>query len=128
MIAINGFGPIEHERIIPQDDLFPVVRDKYPVSAGHSLLIVKRYVARFQELTTDEKSRLMTWVDWCIAHLEHTLQPRPDGFNVGLNDGPAAGQTVQQFHLHVIPRYRGDVHDPRGGVRSVIPERAKYWT
>ena len=127
MIAINGFGTIERERILAEDNLFLVVRDKYPVSPGHSLLIVKRVAARFQELTADEKARVITWVDWCIAHLERTLQPQPDGFNVGLNDGPAAGQTVQQFHVHVIPRYRGDVPDPRGGVRFVIPERAKYW-
>jgi len=128
MIAMNGFGTIESDRILAEDDLFVVARDKYPVSPGHSLVIVKRVVACFQELTPDEKLRLMTWIDWCIAHLERTLQPRPDGFNVGLNDGPAAGQTVQQVHMHVIPRYRGDVLDPRGGVRFVIPEKARYWT
>lgn len=125
---MNGFGTIESDRILAEDDLFVVARDKYPVSPGHSLVIVKRVVACFQELTPDEKLRLMTWIDWCIAHLERTLQPRPDGFNVGLNDGPAAGQTVQQVHMHVIPRYRGDVLDPRGGVRFVIPEKARYWT
>ena len=69
----------------------------------------------------------MTWVDWCVAHLERSLEPKPDGFNVGLNDGAAAGQTVPQLHVHVIPRYHGDVPDPRGGVRFVIPHKAKYW-
>jgi diadenosine tetraphosphate (Ap4A) HIT family hydrolase len=85
MIAINGFGAVERERILAEDNLFVVARDKYPVSPGHSLVIVKRGLARFQELTADEKARLMTWVDWCIGHLLRTLEPKPDGFNVGLN-------------------------------------------
>lgn len=111
-----------------EDELFLVARDKYPVSPGHTLIIVKRVVARFSELTANEKWRLTHWIDWCIAHLESSLDPRPDGFNVGLNDGPAAGQTVSQLHVHVIPRYHGDVTDPRGGVRFVIPHKAKYCT
>ena len=122
-----GFGIIERERVLAEDELFIVARDKYPISPGHTLVIVKRVVARFQELTADEKTRLLTWVDWCVAHLERTLEPKPDGFNVGLNDGAAAGQTVPQLHVHVIPRYHGDVPDPRGGVRFVIPDKAKYW-
>ena len=122
------FGHIERERILAEDELFVVASDKYPISPGHSLAIVKRVVARFQELTTNQKTRLLTWVDWCVAHLEHALDPKPDGFNIGLNDGPAAGQTVAQLHVHVIPRYHGDVADPRGGVRFVIPHRARYWT
>jgi diadenosine tetraphosphate (Ap4A) HIT family hydrolase len=128
MTIMGGFGTIERERILAEDNLFVVASDKYPVSLGHSLIIVKRVVARFQELTADEKARLMTWVDWCIAHLERTLQPQPDGFNVGLNDGAAAGQTIPQLHVHVIPRYQGDVSDPRGGVRWVVPDKARYWT
>jgi len=124
---MRSFGTIERERIFAEDELFVVARDKYPVSPGHSLVIVKRVVARFQELTADEKARLLTWVDWCIAHLEGSLDPKPDGFNVGLNDGAAAGQTVPQLHVHVIPRYNGDVPDPRGGIRFVIPDKAKYW-
>ena len=124
---MKGFGEIERERVLSEDELFIVARDKYPVSPGHSLIIVKRVVARFSELTADEKARLTQWIDWCIAHLQTTLKPQPDGFNVGLNDGPAAGQTVGQLHVHIIPRYKGDVTDPRGGVRFVIPEKAKYW-
>jgi diadenosine tetraphosphate (Ap4A) HIT family hydrolase len=122
------FGHIERERILAEDELFVVVRDKYPLSPGHSLIIVKRIVARFQELTAEEKTRLLTWLDWCVAHLESSLEPKPDGFNFGLNDGLAAGQTVAQLHAHIIPRYYGDVADPRGGVRFIIPHKAKYWT
>jgi len=124
---MKPFGEIEPERVLSEDELFIVARDKYPVSPGHSLIIVKRVVSRFSELTTDEKARLTHWIDWCIAHLQGTLQPKPDGFNVGLNDGSAAGQTVGQLHIHVIPRYQGDVADPRGGVRFVVPHKAKYW-
>lgn len=124
---MQGFGAIERDRILAEDELFIVARDKYPISPGHTLVIVKRVVARFQDLVAEEKTRLLTWVDWSIAHLESTLEPKPDGFNIGLNDGTAAGQTVSQLHVHVIPRYNGDVADPRGGVRFVIPHKAKYW-
>lgn len=122
-----GFGVIEKARILAEDDLFIVARDKYPVSLGHALVIVKRPVARFHDLTAQEKARLLHWLDWSVAHLQTTLQPPPDGFNIGTNDGPAAGQTIAQLHWHVIPRYAGDVPDPRGGVRFVIPEKAEYW-
>lgn len=123
----HGFDPIEPGRILGQDELFVVVRDKYPVSPGHSLVIAKRDAARFSELTPQEKSRLMTWIDWSVTHLESTLNPKPDGFNIGINDGVAAGQTVAQLHVHIIPRYSGDVPDPRGGVRWVVPAKARYW-
>ena len=122
-----GFGAIEKERILAEDDLFTVACDKYPVSPGHTLVIVKRPVARFRDLTAHEKARLLQWLDWAVAHLQTTLQPSPDGFNVGTNDGPAAGQTIPQHHWHIIPRYAGDVPDPRGGIRFVIPEKARYW-
>ena len=124
---MGGFGKIERNRILAEDDAFTIAYDKFPVSPGHTLIIAKRRVARFRELSLDERVRLAGWVDWCIEHLERTLSPQPDGFNVGLNDGPAAGQTVAQLHMHVIPRYRGDVTDPRGGVRWVIPAKACYW-
>jgi diadenosine tetraphosphate (Ap4A) HIT family hydrolase len=124
---MKPFGKIESERVLAEDELFIVACDKYPVSPGHTLVIVKRVVSRFHDLTPDEKARLLHWVDWCISHLQKSLNPEPDAFNVGLNDGPAAGQTVGQLHVHIIPRYQGDVPDPRGGVRYVIPQKAKYW-
>lgn len=121
------FGPIEAERILAEDELFLVARDKYPVSPGHTLVIAKRPVARFELLTPDETKRLFHWVDWGLKHLQATIIPKPDGFNLGLNDGEAAGQTIPQLHFHIIPRYTGDVPDPRGGVRHVIPTKARYW-
>jgi diadenosine tetraphosphate (Ap4A) HIT family hydrolase len=113
--------------VLSKDDLFAVVQDKYPVSPGHTLIIPRRPVQRFSELTAAEKARLLELVDRALEQLKTTLSPTPDGFNLGINDGQAAGQTVPQFHFHVIPRYAGDVADPRGGVRWVIPSKARYW-
>ena len=87
----------------------------------------RRPVARLQALTAAEKARLLVWLDWTQEHLASKLSPAPDAFNLGLNDGPAAGQTIAQFHFHVIPRYTGDVHDPRGGIRHIIPSKANCW-
>ena len=115
------------DRVLAVDDLFAVVHDGFPVSLGHSLIIARRPVARFQDLTAQEKARLLVWIDWVREHLTAQLNPTPDAFNFGLNDGPAAGQTIPQFHFHIIPRYRGDVPDPRGGVRYVVPSKARYW-
>jgi diadenosine tetraphosphate (Ap4A) HIT family hydrolase len=126
-LTLPAFGLIEPERVLAVDDLFAMVCDKFPVSPGHSLIIPRRPLTRFQELTAVEKSRLLEWVDWAQARLQQTLTPAPEAFNLGVNDGKAAGQTMPQFHFHVIPRHSGDVADPRGGVRWVIPEKAKYW-
>ena len=109
------------------DDLFAIVSDKFPISPGHTLIIARRPVARFQELTSAEKARLLVWIDWTQQHMASHLTPTPDAFNLGVNDGPAAGQTMPQLHFHVIPRYTGDVPDPRGGIRHVIPSKARYW-
>ncbi len=126
-LVLPAFGLIERERVLAQDELFALLRDKYPVTAGHTLIIPKRAVQRFQHLTEAEQNRLIKWVVWTQEHLQKQQTPAPEGFNLGVNDGPAAGQTMPQFHFHVIPRRSGDVADPRGGVRWVIPEKAKYW-
>jgi len=125
-VKLPSFGTIEPERVLAQDELFVVLQDKYPVTRGHTLVVPRRAVARFQGLSIQEKERLMVWVDWTQKALLSS-QPAPDGFNLGVNDGPAAGQTMPQFHFHVIPRYSGDVPDPRGGIRCVIPAKARYW-
>ena len=126
-LKMPAFGLIEPERVLAMDDLFAVVSDKFPVSPGHTLIIPRRPLTRFQELNSEEKSRLLEWVEWAQARLQQTLTPAPEAFNLGVNDGKAAGQTMPQFHFHVIPRHSGDVADPRGGVRWVIPGKAKYW-
>jgi diadenosine tetraphosphate (Ap4A) HIT family hydrolase len=126
-LTLPVFGLIEPERVLAKDDLFAAVRDKFPVSPGHTLIIPRRPLTRFRELNAAEKSCLLEWVEWAQRHLEATLVPAPEAFNLGVNDGKAAGQTMAQFHFHVIPRHGGDVPDPRGGVRWVIPGKAKYW-
>jgi len=126
-LNLPGFGLIERERVLTSDELFAVVSDKFPVSPGHTLIIPLRALTRFQELNTAEKLRLLDWVDWVQSRLVTTLSPPPDAFNLGVNDGKAAGQTMPQFHFHVIPRRNGDVADPRGGIRWVKPDKAKYW-
>jgi diadenosine tetraphosphate (Ap4A) HIT family hydrolase len=126
-LALPAFGAIEPERVLAMDELFTAVSDKYPVSPGHTLIIPRRAVTRFQELNKTERAALVEWIVWVEQYLQRTLSPSPDGFNLGLNDGPAAGQTIPQVHFHVIPRYGGDMSDPRGGVRWVKPDKAKYW-
>lgn len=126
-LMLPQFGEIEPARLLAVDDLFAVVADKFPISPGHTLIIARRPVARFQELTSSEKARLLVWIDWTQQHLASHLSPTPDAFNLGLNDGLAAGQTMPQLHFHVIPRCTGDVADPRGGIRHVIPAKAVYW-
>jgi diadenosine tetraphosphate (Ap4A) HIT family hydrolase len=126
-VVLPAFGKIERNRVLAQDELFAVVHDKYPVTPGHTLIIPRRAVALFNELTKSEKSRLLIWVSWAQEHLRIVLVPPPDAFNLGVNDGPAAGQTIPQFHFHIIPRHTGDVADSRGGIRWVLPAKAKYW-
>jgi len=126
-LVLPAFGTVEPGRVLTFDDLFAVIHDKFPVSPGHTLIIARRAVSRFQDLTAAEKDRLLFWIAWAQTHLSAALVPPPDAFNFGLNDGPAAGQTILQFHFHVIPRYGGDVPDPRGGVRWIVPEKARYW-
>lgn len=125
-LTLPVFGLIERERVMLVDELFAVVKDKFPVTPGHALIIPRRAVVRFPELNATERGRLLELVEWAQGQLA-TLKPAPEGFNLGVNDGPTAGQTMPQFHFHVIPRRTGDVADPRGGVRWVIPEKAKYW-
>ena len=100
--------------------------DSYPVSPGHVLVITRRVVPTFFECTAAEQVALMELVGEVKALLNERLDPRPDGYNVGFNAGAAAGQTVPHVHVHVIPRYSGDMGDPRGGVRHVIPEKGNY--
>jgi superfamily II DNA or RNA helicase/diadenosine tetraphosphate (Ap4A) HIT family hydrolase/HKD family nuclease len=109
---------------VAANDLAFAVRDRFPVSAGHTLIITRRVVPDFFACSDAEKAALLELVDQVKADLDRTH--RPDGYNVGFNAGVAAGQTVMHVHVHVIPRYHQDVEDPRGGVRYVIPDKANY--
>lgn len=98
--------------------------DLNPVNRGHCLIIPFRHVADFFETTEEERQAMLTLADEAKAMLE--LKVSPDGYNLGLNVGTVAGQTVPHVHLHLIPRYAGDVDQPRGGVRGVIPSKQSY--
>ncbi len=102
------------------------VWDAHPVNPGHALVVSRRQISDWWEATTEERTDLMALVDEVRAHVAD--QHKPDGFNVGFNAGTAAGQTIDHLHVHVIPRYLGDLADPRGGVRNVIPARGNYLT
>ncbi|MCE7792208.1 HIT family protein [Salipaludibacillus sp. CUR1] len=111
------------EKVI-QNDLAFVIYDKYPVAEGHALVILKRHVADYFDTTDEEKRAMQELAEQIRAIQKEKLFP--DGFNIGINCGEAAGQTIFHVHMHVIPRYKGDMEDPRGGVCGVIPEKQKY--
>lgn len=112
------------ERVIFRGELVFGLWDAFPVSPGHALIIPRRHVATFFEASREERAALLDAVEAVRAIVEE--RHRPDGYNIGINNGAAAGQTIFHLHLHLIPRYAGDVADPRGGVRYVIPEKANY--
>ena len=118
------FCAMDAQRVVDANDLAFVVRDGYPVNPGHTLVIPRRHVASWFDATDAERAAILALVDAAKATLDGELHP--DGYNVGINIGEAAGQTVMHLHVHLIPRFAGDVDDPRGGVRYVIPERGNY--
>lgn len=118
------FCTVEERAIVAENALAFAFRDRYPVSPGHTLIVTRRHVAEFFGCSPDERTALLALVDRVREQLDGELNP--DGYNVGFNAGEAAGQTVMHVHLHVIPRFRGDVEDPRGGVRYVVPDKANY--
>ncbi len=111
-------------RLFFESELVLGIWDAFPVSDGHALLVTRRHVAAWFDATADERQALTAAID--MARQAILAHHKPDGFNIGINVGEAAGQTVPHLHLHVIPRYAGDVADPRGGVRHVIPDKGKY--
>lgn len=120
------FCSIGQDRVVVENDLAVTVLDGFPVSPGHTLVIPRRHVRSFFAATDEERAAILTLLDSSKRNLDQEFQP--SGYNVGINDGADAGQTVPHLHIHLIPRYRGDRKDPRGGVRWVLPEKADYWT
>ncbi len=98
--------------------------DKYPVSLGHALIVPKRWISNYFDLSIKEQMACWMMVNKVKSHLQNRFNP--DGFNIGINIQEAAGQSVPHCHIHVIPRYTGDVESPRGGVRGVIPGKQNY--
>ena len=111
---------------LESNDLAVALVDQYPVSPGHTLIVPRRHEPDYFRLTEEEQFAILRLVRLVRTRLGRELAPA--AFNVGVNSGPAAGQTVPHAHVHVIPRFAGDVPDPRGGIRWVIPARANYWS
>jgi diadenosine tetraphosphate (Ap4A) HIT family hydrolase len=113
------------EQILAENRHAVAIRDRYPLAEGHTLIIPRQHVGSVFDLPAEEVVAI--WA--LVAEVRNNLvqEIAPDAFTIGVNDGPAAGQTVMHAHVHVVPRHCGDVRDPRGGIRWVLPERAPYW-
>jgi diadenosine tetraphosphate (Ap4A) HIT family hydrolase len=120
------FCNLSQQRIVVEGVSAVALWDTHPLNPGHVLIVPRRHVASWFEASMAEREEMMRLADDArrIVIERHS----PDGFNLGVNDGATAGQSVPHVHVHLIPRYRGDVPDPRGGVRWIIPERARYWS
>lgn len=119
------FCNVEPEReIIASSSFSMAFFDGFPVSPGHVLIIPRRHVASFFELTLEERIDMLNLADDVKRIVDDKFHP--DGYNIGVNIGEAAGQSIFHVHMHLIPRYSGDVPNPRGGVRGVIPARQNY--
>jgi diadenosine tetraphosphate (Ap4A) HIT family hydrolase len=116
---------IVHSQVIFENELAVAIYDGYPVSPGHTLIVPRRHIADLLALTEEEQTAIWALVAPVRKNIERDHSP--DGYNIGVNIGAAGGQTVPHAHLHVIPRYSGDVQDPRGGIRWIIPAKAAYW-
>ena len=119
------FCSVESRALLFANDSAVVFFDSYPVTEGHVLVVPLKHVASIYELSEQERADLWQTVTQVRAMLIEKFHP--DGFNIGVNDGTAAGQTIGHAHIHVIPRRKDDVPDPRGGVRWIIPGKAAYW-
>ncbi len=111
--------------LLAANDLAAGFMAGYPVSPGHVLIVPRRHEADFFALSAEEQAAMVALVAPVRRHVDAEF--KPDAYNLGANVGAAAGQTIPHAHLHVIPRYQGDVPEPRGGVRWVLPATARYW-
>lgn len=117
------FCNLEREKILETEMSFAFY-DGFPVNEGHALIIPKRHTANYFDLSLEEQKDCIDLLNRVKGIVQEKYNP--DGFNVGININEAAGQTVSHVHIHLIPRYEGDVEEPRGGVRGVIPEKKTY--
>jgi diadenosine tetraphosphate (Ap4A) HIT family hydrolase len=117
-------NPKVHE-ILAQNKYAQIIKDNSPVSEGHCIIIPKRHMKTQFDLTPDETLAIATLIQKAKLIIEKQGL-KPDGYNIGSNNGMAAGQSVFHLHVHVIPRYLGDVEQPKGGIRQVIPNKSQY--
>ncbi len=121
---MKDFTNIEPHGIIFKNEFFFIIKDAYPVSPGHLLIISNQVRKDYFELTDEEKQNLIQVISIAKERVEEEF--KPDGYNIGMNCGESAGQTVFHFHCHLIPRYFGDMENPRGGVRHCINGKGFY--
>jgi diadenosine tetraphosphate (Ap4A) HIT family hydrolase len=119
------FCELESSRIACGCGCAIAIRDGFPVTEGHTLVIPRRHIESIFALPPSDRAEIWEFVEEVRRMLSKELGV--SAFNIGVNDGVPAGQTIEHAHIHVIPRRRGDVADPRGGVRQVIAEKARYW-
>lgn len=119
------FCNVPDERIVNEYKYFYIIRDYYPVTNLHSLVIPKRHVVSYFECNQDEYDEIPVILNTQKIELKLTDESIT-GFNIGMNIGEDAGQSVFHFHIHIIPRRKGDVDNPKGGIRGVIPSKQKY--
>jgi len=119
------FCGLPEDRIVDESETCLVIRDLYPVTAFHTLIITKRHIASYFDLSAQERAEVQRLIDEHRQRIEQEDES-VSGFNIGINCGEDAGQTVMHCHVHLIPRRNGDIDDPRGGVRGVIPDMQSY--
>lgn len=120
------FCNLDPLRLVDSNEHGIVIRDGFPITPGHTLVLPKRHTGSFFDLSDKERHALMALLESAKQALD--TEYHPGSYNIGINDGPAAGQTVPHVHIHLIPRFEGDCDDPRGGVRWIVPDKAKYWS
>ena len=121
---MKDFTNIDPNKILFSNEYFFIIKDNFPVSPGHLLIITNEVRNNFFELTKEEHGNLNEVIEIAKEIIEREF--KPDGYNIGMNCGEAAGQTVFHFHCHLIPRYNGDMENPRGGVRHCINGKGYY--
>ena len=131
-----SFCNLDTSTVLTANDHAIAIPDGFPISLGHTLIIPRRHIVSFFDATREEQAALLDLLAEVRERLLNPPRPPfakggslplPDGFNIGINDGAAAGQTVMHLHIHLISRYAGDMPDPRGGVRLIFPDKAAYW-
>ncbi len=121
---MSEFSKIPEDDWIDSNEKVFAKYDNYPVTEGHTLIISKREIPTWFDATEDEQRAIMSLLGKMKLYLQEEYNP--DGYNIGINNREAGGQTIPHLHVHLIPRYEGDMEDPRGGVRHVIPEKGNY--
>jgi len=111
-------------RIILENTAFYARWDNFPVNKGHAEVVPKKHIESFFEMTKKESSQMFEFTREIKKIIDKKF--KPDAYNIGINDGEYAGRTIHHLHVHIIPRYKGDVKNPKGGVRNIIPGKGKY--